>query len=282
MNLLDLNPGRPGEDGDAVEPFEIFEAGTGMGSLTLHMARAIHAANPPLPMSLRDALCASPLRRIPEADTPPSVELEEEQQQQYDAWRSSRKAILHTLDRNHKHTRGAYKIVRNFRRAQYLSDIDFHIGTVDDYITSRLEANGGKPFLSRAILDLPAADEHAGELVKALHPGATLIVFNPSVSQIADFKLWVDQSKQPLRLEKVVELPPSTTHDGVHDGVAGGRHWDVKVVVPREKDGDADAKPVQIMRPKVGDRMGGGGFVGVLRRWPETEQLQSDVEAEES
>lgn len=67
------------------------------------------------------------------------------------------------------------------------------------------------------------------------------------------------RTAQPLRLEKVLELPVSTT-------AGGGRHWDVRMTVPRNC---PDARAVQVMRPKVGDRLAGGGFVAVLRRWPE-------------
>lgn len=278
---MDLNLGRSGEDDHVGQdaPFEIFEAGTGMGSLTLHIARALHGANPAMPSHLRQAISAAPLSRDLEPDSPPSLDLEPDVAREYADYKASRRAILHTLDRNHKHTRGAFKIVRNFRRSQYISDIDFHIGSVQGYIQQRLEANNGEPFLSRAILDLPAADEHAEDLVKALRPDATLIIFNPSISQIADFQLWMTKTKQPLRLEKVVELPTSTVHDGVHDGVAGGRHWDLKLVVPRQSEEGGSTEPAQVMRPKVGDRVGGGGFVGVLRRWP-TQPGAEDADAD--
>lgn len=280
--MLDLNLGRPGEDEHEAQepPFEIFEAGTGMGSLTLHIARALHAANPAMPSRLRQAICAAPLSRDLEPDAAPSLDLESGVADEYAKYKASRRAILHTLDRNHKHTRGAFKIVRNFRRSQYLSDIDFHIGSVQQYIQQRLEANDGQPFLSRAILDLPAADEHAEDLIKALRPDALLIIFNPSISQIADFQLWMTRTKQPVRLEKVVELPTSTVHDGVHDGVAGGRHWDLKLVVTRKNEEEGDSTPAQVMRPKVGDRVGGGGFVAVLRRWPAQDVAENETLSE--
>lgn len=276
VSLLDLNPSRPGEeDEDEVEngvggslntqQFEIFEAGTGMGSLTLHIARAIHAANPPIPVPLRRAICEAKFR----TKSDPSltrVNLEPDMQEALDKYHSSRRAVIHTLDQKPKHTHAAYKFIRNFRRAQYLPSIDFHIGSIDEYLSSRLAQSDGEPFLSRAILDLPSAHEHAESVIKALRPNGILILFNPSISQIADFQTWSAETRQPMRLEKVLELPVSTTSDGVHDA-GGGRHWDVKTVVPKASQGD-DAKAVQVMRPKVGDRVAGGGFVAVLRRWP--------------
>jgi hypothetical protein len=254
-----------------------------MGSLTLHIARALHAANAPVPPSLRRAICEAKFR--PKSN--PSlkrVDLAEEAEAALDEYRTTRRAILHTLDQKPKHTHAAYKLVRNFRRAQYLPSVDFHIGSIDDYLSSRLSQSGGQPFLSRAILDLPSAHENAERVVESLLPNGILILFKPSISQIADFQKWATETRQPLRLEKVLELPVSTTSDGVHDA-GGGRHWDVKTVVPKASQA-GDGKIVQVMRPKVGERIAGGGFVAVLRRWPvdegPAEPEQEDKDPEES
>ena len=286
VSLLDLHPTRPGEedhDGDeaAQQPFEVFEAGTGMGSLTLHLARAIHAANPPVPPSLRRALCAANFR----TKSDPSltrVDLDEHEQAALDVYCASRRAVIHTLDFKPKHTHAAYKLVRNFRRAMYLPSIDFHVGTIDEYLNERLQMSGGVPFLSRAILDLPSAHDNAESVIRALKPDGILILFKPSISQIADFQRWSAETCQPVRLEKVLELPVSTTSDGVHDAGAG-RHWDVKTVVPKAwKEGDGEAKVVQVMRPKVGERIAGGGFVAVLRRWPTLESAEVEEDEDTS
>ncbi|GAB0135224.1 hypothetical protein EsDP_00003570 [Epichloe bromicola] len=275
VSLLDLNPSRPGEEdhddhqGHGTPVFEIFEAGTGMGSLTLHIARAIHAANPPLPPSLRHDICEAKFR--PESN--PSLtraDLNPDAEEALDLYRASRRAVLHTLDQKPKHTHAAYRLIRNFRRAQYLPSIDFHIGSIDEYLSERLAKSGGQPFLSRAILDLPSAHENAERVIEALLPNSILILFKPSISQIGDFQKWSTENRQPVRLEKVLELPVSTTSDGVHDA-GGGRHWDVKTVLPRASQ-DGDGKLVQVMRPKVGERIAGGGFVAILRRWPTSEQ----------
>ncbi|KAM5356436.1 hypothetical protein ACJ41O_003082 [Fusarium nematophilum] len=273
VSLLDLNLPRPGEEEhDASDPppppFEIFEAGTGMGSLTLHLARALHAANPAVPPSLRNSLCTAKYK--PEEF---GLDLSPEDQTAYDTYRSSRRAVLHTLDRNPKHSRAAHKLIRQFRRSLYFPSIDFHIGSIGEYISSRLAGTDGQPFLSHAILDLPAAHDHAAPVIQALHPNGLLVIFTPSISQIADFQTWALRSRQPIRPERVIELAVSTTADGVHDS-GGGKEWDVKTVIPREH---PDGAPVQVMRPKVGDRIAGGGFVAVMRRWP-AEQMPSDVQ----
>ncbi|RDA89090.1 hypothetical protein CP532_2188 [Ophiocordyceps camponoti-leonardi (nom. inval.)] len=261
VSLLDFHPARPGEDADDVErPMEVFEAGTGVGSLTLHLARALHAANPALPPTLRRALCAAPACRDPENA---AADLGPEDQAALDAYKASRRLILHTLDQSASRVKAAFKFIRHFRRALYLPTIDFHVGTVDSYISQRLVASEGRPFLSRAVLDLASPEESAAPVVQALHPGAVLIIFQPSISQIATFLAWCRETSQPLQLEKVIELPVTTVMHGLND-TGGGRPWTVKMGTVK-----ADStKAVQIMRPKVGGSIAGGGFVAVFRRWP--------------
>ncbi|KAM0558212.1 hypothetical protein ACHAPJ_004896 [Fusarium lateritium] len=275
VSLLDLNVSRPGEEEHDLDPdqppppFEIFEAGTGMGSLTLHLARALHAGNPAVPPSLRNTLCSARYK----ADEF-GLDLSPEDQAAFDSYRASRRAILHTLDRNHKHSRAAHKLVRYFRRSLYFPAVDFHIGSIDEYISSRLAQTDNKPFLSHAILDLPSAHDHAAQVIQALHPNGLLAIFTPSISQIADFQAWAIRSRQPIRHERVIELAVSTTADGTRD-TGGGKEWDVKTVIPKDQ---PDSAPVQIMRPKVGDRIAGGGFIAVMRRWP-IDQMPSQVES---
>jgi tRNA A58 N-methylase Trm61 len=324
--MMDIHPERPDEGEPAAagenegeqqqqqqQPFEVFEAGTGMGSLTLHIARALHAGNRGMTREMRDAVAAADIKRrntansdSSEAEESDSAELPSEQadvmgtesrplesltlsrldvspelQQQFDQWRSARRTILHTLDRNPKHSREAYRFIRRFRRGMYLPDIDFHIGSIPDYLGPRLEASGGKPFLSRAVLDLPAAHDVAEIVVQALRPNGLLLVFNPSISQIAEVAAWSVKTGQPLRLERVSELANTTSvgsdDAGLNDG-GGGRTWDLRTVMPKRD--AAEGEVVQVMRPKVGERVAGGGFVAVFRRWPDRDGgMAGDTEA---
>ncbi|KAM3501155.1 hypothetical protein MY10362_005789 [Beauveria mimosiformis] len=308
VSLLDLHPVRPGEEDEGQPddgPFEVFEAGTGMGSLSLHIARALHAANPPVPAPVRHMLRAGPLaRNVASGGGGGMLELSADDAAQLAAYKASRRAVLKTLDRSGKHTRAAYKLVRGFRRAQYLADIDFHVGGLADYVAARLAASGGRPVFARAVLDLPAAhdDAVAAALVPALHDNAVLVLFCPSISQVAEFQAWALGSGAPLRLEKVLEMPTTSTADGVRDGGCGGRHWDVKIIKPKparveeEEEGTGEdaacdgpvteSEPVVVMRPKVGGRVAGGGFVAVYRKWPagtshqQPEEHEADSEAE--
>ncbi|KAK0392074.1 hypothetical protein NLU13_1572 [Sarocladium strictum] len=293
VSLLDLHLTRPGEDEeDSSEeqatrtvdstPFEIFEAGTGMGSLTLHIARAIHAANPPTPSSLRSALpnsfLLSSTTSQPDSQcTGPSSPallggLEESELTALQEYRSSRRAVIHTLDKNEKHIQEAYKFIRNFRRSQYLPSIDFYTSTtISDFLTTRLTANANQPFLSRAILDLPSAHSHAQPVLASLLPAGLLVVFAPSISQIAEFQKWCLETRQNARLERVIELPTTVASETMPDSGAGGRSWEVKVV--RER---GEGEWVQVMRPRVGDRVAGGGFIAVLRKMAERSEVVED------
>lgn len=280
VSLLDLHVTRPGEaDEEDDAPFEVFEAGTGMCSLSLHIARALHAANPPVPASLRAALRSAPLARNVATSPGGVLNLTPKQAEQLSAYRASRRAILHTLDHNGGRTRAAYKLVRGFRGAQYLADMEFHVGAVNEYVESRLAASGGAPVFSRAVLDLPAAQQHAQPLIRALHPDSLLVIFAPSISQIAEFQMWAMEGRMPVQLEKVLELPTTTGADAVRDGGSGGKHWDVRIIRPKPAPVEAKGEggepaavvepdPVLVLRPKVGGRVAGGGFVAVFRKWP--------------
>ncbi|KAK1982314.1 adenine-N(1)--methyltransferase [Colletotrichum cereale] len=290
VSFLDLNLPVPGEDPDfeAGPPVEIFEAGTGMGALTLYLARAIHGANPPVPPQLRDALCTAPYERnnlprkvatdddeTPGYDTSPHA-LDLAGQPELAALRdrhaAGRRAILHTLDINPTSSRMAHSLVRHFRRGMYLPDVDFHVRTIRSYLSSRLSQNGGRPFLAHAILDLPASQAHADVAVEALQPGGKLVVFYPSVTQILDFVVWAKDTGQPLALDRVVELQTSTSGgDGMFRDGTGGRNWEVKVVNLRKALAEGEtgaAATAHVCRPKVGTLVVGGGFVAVFSRLP--------------
>ncbi|KAK1504535.1 tRNA (Adenine-N(1)-)-methyltransferase [Colletotrichum tamarilloi] len=295
VSFLDLNLPVPGEDPDfdAGPPVEIFEAGTGMGALTLHLARAIHGANPPLPPRLRDALCTAPYARNTLRKEVASDEAAEEEGEKevhkavphaldiedpelaalYKEHLSSRRAILHTLDVNPTSSRMAHGLVRHFKRGLYLSDVDFHVCTIRSYLASRLAQNGGEAFLSHVILDLPASQDYAELAVKALQPDGKVVIFFPSITQILDFVVWAKDTEQPLVQDRVVELQTSTSGDDMFQDGTGGRNWDVKVVNIRKaiERGETGAAARGIVcRPKVGSRVVGGGFVAVFTKLPPT------------
>ncbi|KAF7592186.1 hypothetical protein BBP40_000527 [Aspergillus hancockii] len=312
VSLLDIHVAAPAEGDETQPPLEILESGTGHGSLTLHLARAIQAANttpPPLPtQSQVKHLQGRPIRpgenpiegEQKEPDTTPTDPVQE----QWDAWRAQRRAIIHTVDVAPKFSAHAEKIVRGFRRGLYAGNVDFYVGRVENWIAEQkrlrtafsllpLMQKPVEPFLSYAILDMPSAHQRIPHVAPVLKENGVLAVFMPSITQIGDCVDLVRRKKLPFSLEKVVELGP---------GISSGRSWDVRFAVKKSRadpsswteapdagegavqqeressdEGSVESVPapeeapreedsVLVCRPKVGARIVGGGFVGIWRR----------------
>lgn len=244
------------------QTLEILEVGTGHGALTLHLARAIHAANSGRERSMSDN---------GQPSTPPSE--------------PKHRAIVHTVEASPRYSEHAVKIVGGFRRGVYMRDIEFHVGDVSVWIDQQMAARDQSPFLSHVILDLPSSYGHVEKATSALHVDGKLVLFNPSITQINAAIELVKAQKLPLQLERVIEVGPAMT---------GGRVWDVRLVKPRalikevndrstlvtEIDDDQPASKElddkgsldkdegwqMVCKPKIGDRISGGGFVALWSR----------------
>ncbi|KXT08233.1 hypothetical protein AC579_1292 [Pseudocercospora musae] len=256
VSLFDLHP----DADEEATATAILEAGTGHGALTLHLSRAIHAAN---------ASRQGPLTG------------------------DSRKAVIHSIDISPKFSAHAQTVVEGFRRGKYANNVDFHVCDVSEWLRSRHEQG---PRFSHAFLDLPQSDRHLPAVAEALRTDGTLIVFNPSITQITACATKVKDDGIPLDLERVVEL-------GVNGG-SGGRDWDVRFVHPKRvveersesesesdmgessiSDDDTDVsstasdeaissrKWAMVCRPKVGERITGGGFLGI---WKKQRNMKTD------
>lgn len=230
---------------------EILEAGTGHGSLTLHLARAVHAANS------HSDLVKSQENSTHEIDWAQDTDMTRDLARRrgpLDNGQSRlvqhlrRQAIIHTIDLNENHSQHAQRIVVNgFRQGLYSRDIDFHVGDgmclselccisfltlqlVSEWIAQRMTSRGPAneedrlPFLSHAILDMPDAQRHVETLASALKVNGGLLVFNPSITQIMSVVHLIKQRYLPLQLDRVLELGPYLT---------GGKEWDVRSVKPR-------------------------------------------------
>ncbi|KAL2074231.1 hypothetical protein VTL71DRAFT_8009 [Oculimacula yallundae] len=275
VSLLDLHPTPPRPNAPDEERLEIFEAGTGHGALTLHLSRAIHAANFPAP--------------IPKAPSPTEDNAQVEEDNEDKEWRATRRAVIHTLDIHPAHSAHAKGVVKNFRKGLYFPNVDFHTGTIQDYLSGRL-AETDTPFLDHAILDLPSTHSYFEIVCKAMKPHGMLLGFCPSITQINACVLLCKKKNLPFFLEKVIEIGGSI-------GV-GGKEWDVRLVTPRAaKKASAETRVVKdpaeeipedrndtevsgseasedtlsvesmmVCRPKVGAKVSGGGFVGVWRK----------------
>ncbi|KAI9799219.1 MAG: hypothetical protein M1825_004862 [Sarcosagium campestre] len=209
VSLLDIHVSSIPPDTETLTPppLEILEAGTGHGSLTLHLARAIHAANQPPPQ------------------LPGSFENEEEYEHHIRPWKENRRAIVHTIDLDQAHSNHARQIVRDFRRRLYSHHVDFHIGDVSEWLNREMASRQETSFLSYCLLDLPAAHDHLSTVAQALNTHGIVTAFNPSITQIAECVRTIRDLRLPLVLEKVVEL-------GAGAGT-GGRQWDVRIAKVR-------------------------------------------------
>lgn len=215
---------------------QILEAGTGHGGLTLHLARAIHAANAgisPLPRKEGHAsrtdqsksptaiwryaktLTVGSLSRIFGSGNGSKVT------KARDPWR---RAVVHTIDVSSKYSELATKTVSGFRRGMYLRDIEFYVSSVSEWIDQQMQSRSQRPFLSHAILDLPSSHSYIEGTANALQVDGKLLVFNPSITQINSVVELVKSKRLPLQLEKVVETGPAMT---------GGRPWNVRFLKPR-------------------------------------------------
>ena len=187
--------------GQGTEKLEIFEAGTGHGALTMFLSRAIHAANTAFPM-------------------PAIGEEGLAQAEEYNQWLLTRRAVIHTLDISEAHSQHAQGTIKNFRRGIYYHNIDFHTGTIDNYLKPRLQRD--EPFLDHAILDLPDTHLNMNIVCQAMKENSTMITFCPSITQTSACLELVKREQLPLFLECVLEV-------GGLVGV-GGREWDVRRV----------------------------------------------------
>lgn len=86
-----------------------------------------------------------------------------------------------------------------------------------------------KSFLSYVFLDLPDVHERLRECFEAMHDGAKVLIFVPSITQAADcVKMIRHDRAMRLNVETVVELG---------EGISNGRQWDVRAVTLRNANG---------------------------------------------
>ncbi|KAK3722899.1 hypothetical protein LTR37_002044 [Vermiconidia calcicola] len=282
VDLLDLHS----HAHDAVEggeKLEVLEAGTGHGALTLYLSRAIHAANLALPPHFADEASAETWKANRKA-----VIHTIDTQAKYSAHAQS-------IVKGFKH--GIYAHNVDF----YTSDVSAWVRkTLHD------DRHAGNPFLSHTILDLPNADMHLATVAQAMQTDGMVVVFNPSLTQILQCCAKIKEEGMPLELESVIELPvnggargrewdvraakPRASvkkeddsavvqgETGVDEDLAGTEEQDdgsleaADVNVDADLDARVEHTPEKeggwqmVCRPKVGDRIVGGGFLGVFKK----------------
>lgn len=323
VSLLDLHPQSP--DCCDSESLEIFEAGTGHGALTLHLARAIHGANTTAPgipsLEQKCSSEAAPFSKVTETSerqlqSPEMQVTEVPEASTHDTrprasdthaltvWKANRRAVIHSLDNRRPISKHAEDTIMNFRRGMYYPNVDFHVGSIEDYIAKRLEISNGQPVLDHAVLDLPEVDAYLRFVSPAMKEGGRLITFTPSISSLIDCMKVVKRENLPFWLESVTEVGAGLCE--------GGREWDIRMVRPRASQGvsstaadgmddqqmedeqdslvssveesldskddrdllnveassteDNDKKLKFICRPKIGLRVTVGAFIGLWKR----------------
>ena len=261
--------------------------------MTLHLARAVHGANPPPPY------LPPPDPSFTGRDIRKGVK---EEGGVWLAYKKTRRAVIHSVEIEAKYSTHAQKLVRGFRRGIYAPHVEFHVASIVKWVETqrsqrqKVFSSQLEPFLSYAVLDMPGSHlqvEHVASLMKG---GALLVVFVPSVTQIGDCVRTIQDKDLRLQMERVVELG---------EGVSNGRIWDVRLAGKRkgtsrrpsgfkkfieaedsyvtattiekelnpEAEIDAEAvaqetdnDPVMVCRPKVGRMTIGGGFIGIWRK----------------
>ena len=286
-------------------PLEIFEAGTGHGSLTLALAKAVHPGNSHLP----------PLHESNNNNAPLDPEGSE--------WKTRRGAVIHTLDISEKHSLHARSVIRGFRRGMYSPSVEFYVGDPTKWMLAEIERRTGAPesprpdvpeaaepeaeaaeaekksaaaeyggFHYAVLLDLPGPQAHLRAASRALISDGIIGVFCPSITQIG---VCVGAIKRDptlqLVLDRAIEFPGGA-------GVGAGlRTWDVRYARVRsravaagvgagegrrlsvldaenrypERPGAAaepgDEKDYEMVcRPTSFERSVGGGFFAIFRR----------------
>jgi hypothetical protein len=150
---------------------------------------------------------------------------------------------------------------------------------------------GESGFLTHVILDMPGVERTVPKAATAMREDAKVVVFCPSITQIAECQKLIHKENVPLTFEKAVELG---------EGISTGRIWDVRVVTPRKdlaarasarglsdasdtSESEASAPDERglgiaeapangseetkfVCRPKVGEVTFGGGFLGLWRK----------------
>lgn len=144
----------------------------------------------------------------------------------WDAYLTSRRAIVHSVEVSPTYSAHAQKLVRGFRRGMYTPHIDFHVASIDAWVSSQLGQRGQVPFLDSVILDMPSSQAQIQHVARAMKDDALLIVFTPSVTQIAECVRIIQEKGIALQQDKVLELG---------EGISNGRVWDVRFAKGRRK-----------------------------------------------
>ena len=166
--------------------------------------------------------------------------------------RPRRNAVIHSVEISPKYSEEARKRVKGFRRGQYINDIEFYATEVSAWIDQQINLRGldspkviDKAFLSHIVLDMPESNLQMEKVASVLNVNGSLLVLNPSITQIGACLLEIKKKSLPLKLDQVLELGYS---------ISRGRRWDVHTVLPRKWRRAEDERRESAMKNDVSSR----------------------------
>ena len=260
---------------------EILEAGTGHGALTLYLAKAIHAANAP---QLEDNANSGPPEDRGSTWNEPDIAVDggnhgsnnvntravgyergERLGNLYKHFKDQRRAVIHTVDISSKHSARGKAIVEGFRQGMYAGNVEFHVGDVsnwiDEQILSRSSSLKDEPFLSHVILEcLPLHLERVLEL-------------GPNMTGGREWDVRFVKSRDETRsgIAEAAELVNDRDRGTSDDNPGQGATVEAAEIEKRDHEEiqaleKQDTAWLTICRPKVGQRVLAGGFLGVWKK----------------
>ncbi|KAJ2962597.1 hypothetical protein NQZ79_g2245 [Umbelopsis isabellina] len=150
---------------------KVLEAGTGNGSLTLYLARAITGS-----------------KRI---DVPSA----EDQQGRID-----------TFDIRESHSRQAKLNVTGFARGSYRDAVNFHIGKLSETLPTVLSDQMVGDYYDGAVLDMPEPHHELEMVVKYLKNDRFLVCYLPNITQVVDLLRHIKLNNVPLAMDDCVDV----------------------------------------------------------------------------
>ena len=155
--------------------------------------------------------------------------------------------------------------MEGFRNGIYAGSVDFHVGDLGQFIDSESDRRGvDGQFFHHILLDLPGVHEYIVKAAQALRADGTLIVFCPSITQIAQCVEVIRKLKLRLSYDQVVELGA---------GYGAGKQWDVRLVAAKKKTTPAlntrrgqESVPVAKEVSQSAAEVSSSGIFGFLRR----------------
>jgi tRNA (adenine57-N1/adenine58-N1)-methyltransferase len=150
---------------------KVLEAGTGNGSLTLYLARAISGS-----------------KRVD------------------DPYAKDQQGRIDTFDIRESHSRQAEINVTGFARGDYRNSVKFYIGKLSETLPTVLSDRTVGDYYDGAILDMPEPHHELETVVKYLKNDRFLVCYLPNITQVVDLLRHIKSNNVPLALDECVDV----------------------------------------------------------------------------